>query len=90
MNIHSGSDAMKTLRRTMPMGEKQNGPIQYSFNASLKLDFQGLWVTPDGGLILVPELGERQGFSELIGQPAAAGLTLGGRTRNCSWSKAHA
>jgi hypothetical protein len=23
------------------MGEKQNGPFQFSFNASLKVDFQG-------------------------------------------------
>jgi hypothetical protein len=50
------------------MGEKQNQPFQLSFNASLKVDFQGLWVTSDGGLILVRELDERLGFSELIEQ----------------------
>src|SRR5216684_939165 len=33
------------------MGEKQNGPFQLSFNASLKIDFQGSRVTSDGGLI---------------------------------------
>ena len=50
------------------MGEKQNQPFQLSFNASLKVDFQGSRVTSDGGLILVRELEERLGFSELIGQ----------------------
>jgi hypothetical protein len=34
----------------------------------LKVDFQGSRVTSDGGLILVRELDERLGFSELIGQ----------------------
>ena len=38
------------------MGEKQNQPFQLSFNASLKVDFQGSPVTSDGGLILVREL----------------------------------
>ena len=32
------------------MGEKQNGPFQLSFNASLKVGFQGSRVTSDGGL----------------------------------------
>jgi hypothetical protein len=50
------------------MGEKQNQPFQLSFNASLKIDFQGSRVTSDGGLILVRELDERLGFSELIAQ----------------------
>jgi hypothetical protein len=50
------------------MGEKQNGPFQLSFNASLKVDFQGSRVTSDGGLILVRELDERPGFGELIAQ----------------------
>jgi len=48
------------------MGEKQNGPFQLSFNASLKVDFHGSRVTSDGGLILVRELDERLGFGELI------------------------
>jgi hypothetical protein len=38
------------------MGEKQNVPSQLSFNASLKVDFQGSRVTADGGLILMREL----------------------------------
>jgi hypothetical protein len=50
------------------MGEKQNGPFQLSFNASLKIDFKGSRVTSDGGLILVRELDERLGFGELIAQ----------------------
>jgi hypothetical protein len=50
------------------MGEKQNVPFQFSFNASLKVDFQGSRVTSDGGLVLVRELDERLGFGELITQ----------------------
>ena len=50
------------------MGEKQNQPFQLSFNASLKIDFQGSRVTSDGDLILVRELDKRLGFSELITQ----------------------
>ena len=50
------------------MGEKQNQPFQLSFNASLKVDFQGSRVTSDGGLILVREMDERLGFGELIAQ----------------------
>jgi len=53
------------------MGEKQNGPFQLSFNASLKIGFQGSRVTSDGGLILVRELDERLGFGELITQHLA-------------------
>ena len=37
------------------MGDKQNQPFQLSFNASLKVDFQGSRVTSDGGLILIRE-----------------------------------
>jgi hypothetical protein len=50
------------------MGKKQNQPFQLSFNASLKIDFQGSRVTSDGGLILVRELDERLGFGDLIAQ----------------------
>lgn len=50
------------------MGETQNQPFQLSFNASLKVDFQGSRLTSDGGLILVRELDERLGFGELIEQ----------------------
>jgi hypothetical protein len=50
------------------VGEKQNQSFQFSFNTSLKVAFQGARVTSGGGLILVRELDERLGFSELIGQ----------------------
>jgi len=50
------------------MGEKQSQPFQLSFNASLKVDFQGSRVTSDGGLIVVRELDERLGFEQLIAQ----------------------
>ena len=50
------------------MGEKQNEPFQLSFNASLKVDFQGSRVTSDGGIILVRELDERLGLGGLIAE----------------------
>jgi len=50
------------------MGDKQDQPFQLSFKPCLKLDFQGSRVTSDGGLILVLELDERLGFSQLIEQ----------------------
>jgi hypothetical protein len=50
------------------VGEKPNQPFQFLFNASLKVDFQGSRVTSNGGLILVRELDERLGLSELIDQ----------------------
>jgi hypothetical protein len=48
------------------VGENQNQPFQLSFNRSLRVDFQGSRVTSDGGLVLVRELDERLGFSDLI------------------------
>ena len=50
------------------MGENQNQPFQLSFNPSLRVDFQGSRVTSDGGLVLVRELDQRLGFSDLIAQ----------------------
>ena len=50
------------------MGEKVRRPFQPSFNGLLKVDFQGLRVTSDGGLILVRELDERLGLGERIAQ----------------------
>ena len=50
------------------MGEKHNQAVQHSFNASLKVDFQGSRVTSDGGLIAVRGLDERLGFGALIAQ----------------------
>jgi len=48
------------------VGENQNQPFQLSFNPSLRVDSQGSRVTSDGGLVLVRELDERLGFSDLI------------------------
>src|SRR5713101_2489340 len=48
------------------VGETQDRPFQLSFNSSLRVDFQGARVTSDGGLILVRELDERLGLSELV------------------------
>jgi hypothetical protein len=53
------------------MGERQNGPFQLSFNASLKVDFQGSRTASEGGLILVRELDERLRFGHLIAQHLA-------------------
>jgi hypothetical protein len=50
------------------VGDKQNQPFQLSFNASLKVNFQGSRVTSEGGLILIRELDERLGLGELIEQ----------------------
>jgi Transposase DDE domain group 1 len=50
------------------MGEKQNQPFQLSFNAYLKVDFQGSRVTSDGGLILIRELDEQLGLEKLIAE----------------------
>jgi uncharacterized small protein (DUF1192 family) len=50
------------------VGEQQNQPFQLSFNPSLKVTFQGSRVTSDGGLLLVRELDERLGLSELIAE----------------------
>src|SRR5271170_7140158 len=48
------------------VGETQDRPFQLSFNSLLKVDFQGSRVTSDGGLVLVRELDERLGLSELM------------------------
>ena len=50
------------------VGEKQNKSIQLCFNGFLEVDFQGSRVTSDGGLILVRELDEHLGLSQLIEQ----------------------
>ena len=36
-----------------PVGERQNRPCQLSLISALRMDFQGLRVTSDDGLILV-------------------------------------
>ncbi len=53
------------------MGDAQNPPFQLSFNSRLRIELQGSRVTSDGGLLLVRELDERLGFSDLIAQHIA-------------------
>jgi hypothetical protein len=50
------------------MGDKQNQPFQLSFNAALKVDFQGSRVTSDGGLILLRSgnVHSADGWEELL------------------------
>jgi hypothetical protein len=55
------------------MGEIQNRPFQLSFNAPLKVDFQGSRVTSDGGLVLVREFDKQLSFGELIEQHLKVG-----------------
>ena len=67
----------------MAVGEAQNRPFQLSFNSSLKVDFQGSAVTSDGGLLLVRELDERLGLSELMERHLTD--SRGARTPSCRW-----
>ena len=62
-----------------PVGDRQNRPFQLSFNAPLKVDFQGSRVASDGGLILVRELVERLGLEQLISSWAV------GRSKRKPW-----
>jgi hypothetical protein len=50
------------------VGETEEQPFQLSLNSSLRVDFPGARVSSDGGLILVRELDERLGLSELWGE----------------------
>ena len=50
------------------MAETENQSFQLSFNASVRVDFQGSRVTSDGGLILIRQLDERLGSGQLIEQ----------------------
>jgi len=70
------------------VGESPKQPFQLSFNASLKIDFQGSRVTSDGGLILVRELDERLGFGELIQQHSARRVLAPTAPILCGWCRA--
>jgi hypothetical protein len=62
------------------VSEKQNQPFQFSFNASLRADFQGSPVMPDGNLVLARELDARQGTTGCCRQKAILpGGVWGGR-----------
>jgi hypothetical protein len=50
------------------MGDAQHQPLQLPFNSRLRIEFQGSRVTSDDGLILVREMDERLGVSDLIAQ----------------------
>ena len=67
------------------MGEAQNQPFQLSFNPALKVEFQGSRVTSDGGLILVRELDQRLGFSDLIAQHLTGVGTFEGGIQVSNW-----
>lgn len=66
------------------MDEKQNQPIQLSFNTSLKVEFPGSRVTSNGDLIVVCELDERLGFGDLIAQHLTDSRR--GVTRSFHWA----
>ena len=48
------------------MGDAEFSPIRLSFNPQLRVEFRGVTVTSDAGLLLPRELDERLGFSALI------------------------
>jgi hypothetical protein len=50
------------------VGEKESEPFQFTFNAFLKVAFQGSRVTSDAGVILVRELDERLGLEAIMAE----------------------
>src|SRR5438132_5939732 len=48
------------------MGDATSGPVRFSFNPQLRVEFRGATVTSDAGLLLPRELDERLGLSALI------------------------
>jgi hypothetical protein len=72
------------------VGETPNQPFQLSFNACLKVDFQGSRVTSDGGLILIRELDERLGMEKLIAeQLSVLAYNLGNLRRRLVLAESH-
>ena len=71
------------------MGESGKQGFQLSFNRFLRVGVQGSRVTSNGGLILVRELDERLGFSELIDEhlPIRGQTMLGFLSRTCCGSR---
>ncbi len=45
------------------MGDGESGPVQFSFNSTLRVEFRGATGTSDAGLLLPRELDERLGLS---------------------------
>src|SRR5439155_12354130 len=54
-----------------PVGDAAAGPIRLSFNPQLRVEFRGVTVTSDAGLLLPRELDERLGLNMLIERPPA-------------------
>jgi hypothetical protein len=48
------------------MGDATAGPVRFSFNPQLRLQFRGATVTSDAGLLLPRELDEHLGLNTLI------------------------
>src|SRR3989475_9986204 len=48
------------------MGDATSGPVRFSFNPQLRVEFQGATATSDAGLLLPRELDEQLGLSGLI------------------------
>jgi len=57
------------------MGEAQNGGIRLLFDRHLGLEFKGAKITTDGGLLLVRELDEMMGLTEMAGDLIVEGRT---------------
>jgi len=66
IRIDAGSNPLKPFRWSTPVGDIQNQPFPLSFNNLWNVNFQGLRVASDGGVILIRELDERLGFGELV------------------------
>jgi hypothetical protein len=66
VNVDEGANAMMTSRSEYPVSEIQNLPFRLSFNYSPKVDSQGSRATSNAGLLMVRELNEWLGLSQLI------------------------
>jgi hypothetical protein len=51
-----------------PAGESRGGALRVDFDRRLTLQFHGLVVTSDGGLLTYRELGDALGLTEVAGE----------------------